>query len=152
MWYVGTNDAFVTIGLGKEKFQTSVKEKSEDPEWSEQCQLWVLIVNVSTHNSLSNLLISLTISLEDLWIIFFLELGTTTSLWCFWIKMHNSVGQKKIFSPKNRVSEPPPKNIYFLEKLTIFLQGSRLAQNNTFQFWISCQPNLVHICILRILH
>ena len=38
---LGTNDAFVTIGLGKEKFQTSVKERSEDPEWSEQCELWV---------------------------------------------------------------------------------------------------------------
>ena len=37
--FVGTNDAFVTIGLGKEKFQTSVKEKAEDPEWSEQCEL-----------------------------------------------------------------------------------------------------------------
>ena len=36
---VGTNDAFVTIGLGKEKFQTSVKEKAEDPEWCEQCEL-----------------------------------------------------------------------------------------------------------------
>ena len=36
---VGTNDAFVTIELGKEKFQTSVKEKTEDPEWSEQCEL-----------------------------------------------------------------------------------------------------------------
>jgi len=35
----GTNDAFVTIGLGKEKFQTSVKEKSEEPEWCEQCEL-----------------------------------------------------------------------------------------------------------------
>jgi Rab11 family-interacting protein 1/2/5 len=36
----GTNDAFVTIALGKEKFQTSVKEKSSDPvEWSEQCEL-----------------------------------------------------------------------------------------------------------------
>ena len=35
----GTNDAFVTIGLGKEKFQTSVKEKVEDPEWCEQCEL-----------------------------------------------------------------------------------------------------------------
>ena len=39
-WFVtGTNDAFVTIGLGKEKFQTSVKEKSENPEWLEQCEL-----------------------------------------------------------------------------------------------------------------
>ena len=35
----GTNDAFVTIGLGKEKFQTSVKEKSDTPDWSEQCEL-----------------------------------------------------------------------------------------------------------------
>lgn len=36
----GTNDAFVTIGLGKEKFQTSVKEKAADPvEWCEQCEL-----------------------------------------------------------------------------------------------------------------
>jgi len=36
----GTNDAFVTIGLGKEKFQTSVKEKVTDPvDWSEQCEL-----------------------------------------------------------------------------------------------------------------
>ena len=36
---LGTNDAFVTIGLGKEKFQTSVNERSEDPEWCEQCEL-----------------------------------------------------------------------------------------------------------------
>ena len=36
---VGTNDAFVTIGLAKEKFQTSVKERVEDPEWNEQCEL-----------------------------------------------------------------------------------------------------------------
>lgn len=36
----GTNDAFVTIALGKEKFQTSVKEKSSEPvEWNEQCEL-----------------------------------------------------------------------------------------------------------------
>ena len=26
----GTNDAFVTIGLGKEKYQTSVKEKATE--------------------------------------------------------------------------------------------------------------------------
>lgn len=37
----GTNDAFVTIGLGKEKFQTSVKERSENPEWLEQCELGI---------------------------------------------------------------------------------------------------------------
>ena len=41
VYILGTNDAFVTIGLGKEKFQTSVKEKSENPEWLEQCELWV---------------------------------------------------------------------------------------------------------------
>ena len=40
-YFSGTNDAFVTIALGKEKFQTSVKEKSSDPvEWSEQCELY----------------------------------------------------------------------------------------------------------------
>ena len=38
--FLGTNDAFVTIALGKEKFQTTVKEKATDPvEWSEQCEL-----------------------------------------------------------------------------------------------------------------
>ena len=36
----GTNDPFVTIGLGKEKFQTSVVEKAaESVEWMEQCEL-----------------------------------------------------------------------------------------------------------------
>ena len=36
----GTNDAFVTIGLGKEKYLTSVKEKAgENVEWCEQCEL-----------------------------------------------------------------------------------------------------------------
>ncbi len=36
----GTNDAFVTIALGKEKFQTSVKQKaSPDLEWNEECEL-----------------------------------------------------------------------------------------------------------------
>jgi len=36
----GTNDAFVTISLGKEKYQTTVKEKCSDPvEWNEQCEL-----------------------------------------------------------------------------------------------------------------
>lgn len=38
--FSGTNDAFVTIALGKEKFQTSVKDKAEDPvEWHEECEL-----------------------------------------------------------------------------------------------------------------
>ena len=36
----GTNDAFVTIALGKEKYQTSVKEKAtESVDWCEQCEL-----------------------------------------------------------------------------------------------------------------
>ncbi|XP_049954595.1 rab11 family-interacting protein 1 isoform X2 [Schistocerca serialis cubense] len=36
----GTNDAFVTIALGKEKYQTSVKEKADkDVEWHEECEL-----------------------------------------------------------------------------------------------------------------
>ena len=35
----GTNDVFVTICLGKERFQTSVKEKAENPVWCEQCEL-----------------------------------------------------------------------------------------------------------------
>ena len=36
----GTNDAFVTIALAKEKYQTSVKEKAaENVEWCEQCEL-----------------------------------------------------------------------------------------------------------------
>jgi Rab11 family-interacting protein 1/2/5 len=37
----GSNDAFVTIGLGKEKFQTSVQEKCVEPEWCEQCELTI---------------------------------------------------------------------------------------------------------------
>ncbi|CAD6222991.1 GSCOCG00005339001-RA-CDS [Cotesia congregata] len=37
-----TNDCFVTIGLGKEKYQTSVKEKaSENVEWHEECELQI---------------------------------------------------------------------------------------------------------------
>ncbi|PSN48987.1 hypothetical protein C0J52_03871 [Blattella germanica] len=36
----GRNDAFVTIALAKEKYQTSVKEKSlQDVEWNEECEL-----------------------------------------------------------------------------------------------------------------
>ncbi|KAL2714304.1 rab11 family-interacting protein 1 isoform X1 [Vespula squamosa] len=35
-----SNDCFVTIALGKEKYQTSVKEKaSKDVEWHEECEL-----------------------------------------------------------------------------------------------------------------
>ncbi|CAH1785928.1 unnamed protein product [Owenia fusiformis] len=35
----GRNDAFVTISLGKEKFQTSTKIKTDLPEWREECEL-----------------------------------------------------------------------------------------------------------------
>ena len=36
----GTNDAFVTMALGKEKFQTTVVEQaSSDVEWREQADL-----------------------------------------------------------------------------------------------------------------
>ncbi|XP_037934978.1 rab11 family-interacting protein 1-like isoform X2 [Teleopsis dalmanni] len=36
----GTNNCFVTIGLGKEKYQTSVKDKSEqNVSWNEECEL-----------------------------------------------------------------------------------------------------------------
>lgn len=38
----GTNDVFVTIGLGKEKFQTSIREKSSGVvEWHEKCELLI---------------------------------------------------------------------------------------------------------------
>ncbi|XP_045494351.1 rab11 family-interacting protein 2 [Colias croceus] len=38
----GTNNCFVTISLGKEKFQTSVKIKStENVEWFEECELHI---------------------------------------------------------------------------------------------------------------
>uniref|UniRef100_UPI00358E1CB8 rab11 family-interacting protein 1-like isoform X3 n=1 Tax=Myxine glutinosa TaxID=7769 RepID=UPI00358E1CB8 len=33
----GTNDAFAVIQLGKERFSTSVLEKSSEPEWREEC-------------------------------------------------------------------------------------------------------------------
>eukprot|EP00058_Branchiostoma_floridae_P002148 XP_002587636.1 hypothetical protein BRAFLDRAFT_231723 [Branchiostoma floridae] len=38
----GTNDAYVTITLGKEKFLTSVAEKTVTPGWNEECDLYVL--------------------------------------------------------------------------------------------------------------
>lgn len=38
----GTNNCFVTISLGKEKFQTSVKHKAtENVEWFEECELCI---------------------------------------------------------------------------------------------------------------
>ncbi|KAL6259184.1 hypothetical protein P5V15_009104 [Pogonomyrmex californicus] len=37
-----SNDCFVTIALGKEKYQTSVKEKAtKDVEWHEECELLI---------------------------------------------------------------------------------------------------------------
>jgi len=57
----GTNHAFVTIGLGKEKYQTSVKEKVTDPvEWHEKCELQIpkqgntaeIVLTVLHHNFL----------------------------------------------------------------------------------------------------
>lgn len=46
--FLGTNDPFVTIGLGKEKFQTSVVEKTQQTvDWMEQCEL-------SVNNNLNN--------------------------------------------------------------------------------------------------
>ncbi|GFG28449.1 hypothetical protein Cfor_00628 [Coptotermes formosanus] len=40
--FVGTNNAFVTIALGKEKYQTSVKEKAlQDVDWHEECEMQI---------------------------------------------------------------------------------------------------------------
>lgn len=42
MFCAETNDCFVTIALGKEKYQTSVKEKAaKDVEWHEECELLI---------------------------------------------------------------------------------------------------------------
>lgn len=36
----GSNNCFVTIALGKEKYQTTIKEKSlENVDWHEECEL-----------------------------------------------------------------------------------------------------------------
>ncbi|XP_031619147.1 rab11 family-interacting protein 2 [Contarinia nasturtii] len=38
----GTNNCFVTIALGKEKYQTSIKEKAiQNVEWREECELTI---------------------------------------------------------------------------------------------------------------
>ncbi|CAD7089781.1 unnamed protein product [Hermetia illucens] len=38
----GTNNCFVTIGLGKEKYQTSIKDKSpQNVDWHEECELTI---------------------------------------------------------------------------------------------------------------
>jgi len=36
---VGSNDSYVVIGLGREKYQTSIQERSLNPEWQEECDL-----------------------------------------------------------------------------------------------------------------
>ncbi|KAL8591070.1 hypothetical protein ACOMHN_032635 [Nucella lapillus] len=36
---VGNNDVFVTIQLGKEKYQTSTIKNAHNPEWFEECDL-----------------------------------------------------------------------------------------------------------------
>jgi len=36
---LGSNDSYVVIGLGREKYQTSVQERTLDPEWQEECDL-----------------------------------------------------------------------------------------------------------------
>ena len=37
----GTNNCFTTISLGKEKYQTSLKENaSSNVEWHEECELY----------------------------------------------------------------------------------------------------------------
>ena len=37
----GNNDVFVTIQLGKEKYQTSTIKNAHNPEWFEECELCV---------------------------------------------------------------------------------------------------------------
>lgn len=34
--FSGTNDAYVTVEVGKERWQTSVQEKCESPTWNEK--------------------------------------------------------------------------------------------------------------------
>lgn len=36
---IGSNDSYVVIGLGREKFQTSIQERTVNPEWQEECDL-----------------------------------------------------------------------------------------------------------------
>ncbi len=57
----GNNGVFVTIALGKDKYQTSVKERSDDEiEWREKCELKIpshgntaaIVLTVLTHNFL----------------------------------------------------------------------------------------------------
>ncbi|CAH4031031.1 rab11 family-interacting protein 1 [Pieris brassicae] len=72
----GTNNCFVTISLGKEKFQTSVKHKStENVEWIEECELHIpsqgntaeIVLKVFTEDYLKDhLLGQISIPLKDL--------------------------------------------------------------------------------------
>ena len=34
--FPGTNDAYVTVEVGKERWQTGVQEKCESPTWNEK--------------------------------------------------------------------------------------------------------------------
>lgn len=40
-----TNNAFVTMQLGKDKFQTSVAKEQRNPQWGEECELTLLGMN-----------------------------------------------------------------------------------------------------------
>ncbi|CAF4790694.1 unnamed protein product [Pieris macdunnoughi] len=72
----GTNNCFVTISLGKEKFQTSVKHKAtENVEWIEECELHIpsqgntaeIVLKVFTEDYLKDhLLGQISIPLKDL--------------------------------------------------------------------------------------
>ncbi|XKL59882.1 hypothetical protein PGB90_000898 [Kerria lacca] len=73
----GNNGIFVTIALGKDKYQTSVKERDADEiEWQEKCELKIpshgntacIVLTVLTHSFLGvdNFLGCVNISLADL--------------------------------------------------------------------------------------
>lgn len=73
----GNNGVFVTIGLGKEKYQTSMKDRETDEiEWREKCELKIpnqgntafIVLTVLTHNFLGvdNFLGCVTIPLAEL--------------------------------------------------------------------------------------
>ncbi|XP_013409654.1 rab11 family-interacting protein 2 [Lingula anatina] len=70
----GGSDAFATIQLGDEKFRTSVKTKTSNPEWHEECDLQIpndkshVVISVY-HRSfvgLDDFLGQVTISLDEL--------------------------------------------------------------------------------------
>lgn len=49
-----TNDCYVTIALGKTKYQTSIKEKaSPNVEWHEECELYKRIIKVKQSNKVN---------------------------------------------------------------------------------------------------